>query len=275
MSSLTTNKALVLPTPGGESGIWGTELNNGVISAVDLMIGGVDTVSLSASNYTLSSTEIQNFLVKLSGSLLANITVSTGCIGFFVIENNCTGSFTVTIQGNYGSGPIGSGIPIGQGSRNFFVADSTVGIRRADTSLFAQGTTLAFYQSSAPVGWTQAMSINDYAMRIVSGPGGVAHAGNGFYAGATDGHGLIINEMPSHSHGVIDSGHTHPEDIQNATLRSPGSGFTNFAGLVPGSGFNTELSFTGISIQNTGSGALHSHNLSGLSMLDLILCVKS
>lgn len=269
----TSNKNLSIPSPGSLSGTWGTEINNNTINPLDLMLGGVDSVVLSSTNYTLNSTEIQNFMVKLSGTLLANVIVRTSCIGFFVIENNTSGSFTVTIQGNYGSGDVGSGTVIGQGSRNFFVADTTAGSRRADTSLFPSGTTLAFYQASAPTGWTQIVTNNDYAMRVVSGTGGIPHAGGGFFGGSTDGHALAVGEMPSHTHtaSVTDPGHHHAGVLVNA------GGTLGSSGTLQVTGGNTANATTGITVSNsaTGGGAAHSHTLSGLSVLDFILCTKN
>jgi hypothetical protein len=37
------------------------------------MRGGIDAFSLSATNYTLSASEIQNLMLKLNGTLLANV----------------------------------------------------------------------------------------------------------------------------------------------------------------------------------------------------------
>jgi hypothetical protein len=37
---------------------------------------------------------------------------------------------------------------------------------------FSSGTTILFYQASAPTGWTQVTALNDYALRLVSGTGG-------------------------------------------------------------------------------------------------------
>lgn len=137
----TTNKALTLPSVGGDDGTWGTEFNSGVITALDNILGAVDAISLSATNYTLSSTEIQNLTLKLSGSLLANVSVYSACVGFFCVENNCTGNFAVTMQAvtstSYPSSgsTIGSGYILPQGARSWFVSDQIVGLRPCPTWL--------------------------------------------------------------------------------------------------------------------------------------------
>ena len=137
----TPNKGLTLPTNGGDSGVWGPEINNGVISLVDTMIGGIVSIPLSSTNYTMSASDIQNLGAKLSGSLLASVNVYTSNVGFFFVENNCTGAYTVTLQAvtttNYPSSgsTVGSGIVIPQGVRGWFVSDQSVGIRPAPTWL--------------------------------------------------------------------------------------------------------------------------------------------
>ena len=137
MPSTTQNKSLIEPTVGGDSGSWGGSTGlNGTISLLDNMLGGVDTISLSASSpYTLSSTEIQNVTVKCIGALLANITVYSSCVGFYCVENNTTGGHNVTWQANFGAGGVGTGWVIPQGTRAWFVSDTSAGARLAPSWL--------------------------------------------------------------------------------------------------------------------------------------------
>ena len=130
MVTTTQNKSLSLPTVSSDSGIWGGELNTGVMGLLDNMLGGIDTINLSASSpYTLSSTEIQNVTVKMAGALLANITVYSSCVGFYCVENNTTGAKVITWQANFGSGGVGAGWVIPQGTRTWFVSDTSAGAR--------------------------------------------------------------------------------------------------------------------------------------------------
>ena len=137
----TTNKLLSLPTVGGESGTWGGDLNSNTITPLDTMLGGIASIALSSTNYTMSASDIQNLGAKLSGSLLAIVNVYTSNVGFFFVENNCTGAYTVTLQAvtttNYPSSgsTVGSGIVIPQGVRGWFVSDQSVGIRPAPSWL--------------------------------------------------------------------------------------------------------------------------------------------
>ena len=85
----------------------------------------------------------------------------------------------------------------------------------AATSPIPAGSVMLFYQSAAPTGWTQVTSVNDMALRMVSGTGGTTGGTtafstvfanqtptisvnvSGLSAGATT---LSTAQMPSHSH---------------------------------------------------------------------------
>ena len=131
MVTYTTNKGLALPAVGGDSGVWGGELNNSTTTPIDLILGGANTITLSATNYTLTSTDVQYLIQKLSGTLSANVTVYSSCSGFYFVENNTSGSHTVTWQANFGASNIGTGWVIPQGTRMLFVSDTTAGARPA------------------------------------------------------------------------------------------------------------------------------------------------
>jgi len=81
--------------------------------------------------------------------------------------------------------------------------------------------------------------------------------GNSTNLGATGGgesHTLLTTEMPAHTHGVTDPGHSHT--YQQATGVTPQSGTATNV-FTSNSTQNTGASTTGISIQNNGGGAAH------------------
>lgn len=151
------NKGYTQPSYGSEVGTWGSDLNNNFTGIVDLNLGGITTVSLSSANVTLSSTQAQNLNIFLTGTLTASVIVSTPCIGFFWVLNNTTGSYTVSLQANFGSGAVGSTFTIPQGTSQLFVSDTTNGLRYGapdpTTAGVPTGSYAAYAGSTAPTGW--------------------------------------------------------------------------------------------------------------------------
>jgi hypothetical protein len=160
---------------------------------------------------------------------------------------------------------------------NITFNDSTTQSTAASTSI-PSSTVMLFYQSSAPTGWTQVTSLNDYDMRITSGTGGstggtTAYSTvfsnqtptittSGLSAGATT---LSTSQIPSHGH--------------NAALYQTVCGnSTVFAGGTPG--------HVGCaSVDATGGGGSHTHSISGsatssaitlnVRYANIILCSKN
>lgn len=140
--------------------------------------------------------------------------------------------------------------------------DSTTQTTAAGASPIPSGSVTNFYQAAAPTGWTQVTTMNDYAMRIVSGSGGTTGGTtafstvfsnqtptinvSGLSAGATT---LSTTQIPSHSHIEVSSnsscgatpGTVNP--VGNAYLISPMTGSYSTA--------------------NTGGGGSHTHSISG------------
>src|SRR5262245_32418471 len=96
-----------IPVQGTESGTWGDEVNDFLTAYLDLNFAGLLTKSLSSSNVLLTASEARNQMIRCSGTLLANITISpdAGVLwnGFRTVENLTTGNFTVTVQNAAGS----------------------------------------------------------------------------------------------------------------------------------------------------------------------------
>lgn len=81
------------------------------------------------------------------------------------------------------------------------------------------------------------------------------------HTGSTDGHALTTAQMPSHTHGVSDPGHSH---VVSPNVLQFGGGF----GVQSGTGTSTDgttavanTTSTGISINSEGGGETHSHGI--------------
>ena len=109
MSANTVLLGLNQPTTGGDSGIWGDEVNNGFTALVDISVAGTNNltadgdITLAVSNGTntstfattgTNSTVAQYYVLNCSGSRTAarNIIVPTTSKTYVVI-NNTTGGY--------------------------------------------------------------------------------------------------------------------------------------------------------------------------------------
>lgn len=259
-STYTTNLHLELQGTGDNSGTWGGVLNSNVFQIIDDAIGNVQTISLSGTDVTLTTSQTQKNAFILTGALIANVSVIWPSINrtAFVI-NNTTGAYTVTLK----AGTPSATVVIQQGARRFVVV--------ATNNVYAQtqadiGDMKEIGGSSPQAGWLlcygQAISRTTYSAlfneigtaygigdgsttfnlpdrrgRVAAGRDdmGGSSAGrltsttmspDGTTLGATGGeqtHTLVTSEMPSHRHGL-------PQTL-NATTFPPvaGSGVAGFA----------------------------------------------
>lgn len=88
-------------------------------------------------------------------------------------------------------------------------------------TLIPSGTVMVFYQAAAPVGWTQVVTQNDKALRVVSGGTGGTAGGTDSIASppthihATSSHTLTEAQMPAHTHSLVVSGSSGVVAVQN------------------------------------------------------------
>jgi len=280
---------------GSNSGVWGAggssgdDLNTGVMGLIDTQLAGVVTNSVSSSNVTLSYANVQNCMLRFTGTLLASINVSpdtggspaasTYFNGFYFFENVTSGSFTITLVTNQGS------VVLPQSRRGILFADQTnaprivaiTGSTAADP--IPVGTPMLFYSSAAPTGWTLSGLNNNYALRIVSSGGGVTGGSVGFATlfsrTGTDGHTLTSNEIPSHSHVMFGP--------DTASSSNPLTADTDFATMgLDQSSFSTNYLMTkGNSptrgrTNTTGGGVAHTHDIDmRVLYADFVICTKN
>lgn len=128
---VTDNYSLVLPTVGADGGLWGGILNNGDISPIDTILGGNFPVTINAADVNLSTAQFQNAIFVLSGVLTGNRSLivplspnsaTLACGGRFVVVNNTTGNFNVTVK-TAAAGSVGVTVP--QGFSAFLYSDKT------------------------------------------------------------------------------------------------------------------------------------------------------
>ena len=113
----TTNLALGQPVTGTESGTWGDDVNNAVTSYLDIAIAGGLAVTVTTADVTLTltqgtsvatnigSTTAQYSILNVSGAMTAarNLIVPSSSRQY-VINNNTTGGFLLTVKGSATTG---------------------------------------------------------------------------------------------------------------------------------------------------------------------------
>lgn len=161
--------------------------------------------------------------------------------------------------------------------------------------ILASGTVSLFYQASAPTGWTQVTSLNDYALRIVSSAGGSTGGTTAFstvfanqtvsvtVSGTTGATTLSSSQIGSHNHQQQAMGATccgsyfqQPTyQLQGSALGTPGFGLYYNAQGNSGAPMVTVSS---------GGGGSHTHSFSGsgsgsvtlnVRYANIILCSKN
>lgn len=127
----TINVLLAVPVRGSNVGVWDTPVNND-FSAIDGLFAGVVSVALASSPVTLTSpsgspapgagpTQAQNSVIRFSGTLTANVTVTLPFPGPLIIDNGTTGNFVVTLR----AGTLGQVIGVPQGNVRRIYNDGT------------------------------------------------------------------------------------------------------------------------------------------------------
>jgi microcystin-dependent protein len=267
----TPNKGYELIVTGTEVDTWGDKLNTDVFTVIDTNLGGVVTKSLTNVQVDLDADESENLRLILNGTLTGNVLVTTLAIGMTIIENNCTGNFTVTFQKN----GVGTPVTIPNGTKALVVtgASGDPGIVGND---FPAGTRLLFQQTTPPAGWSKDTTpgLDNSAVRVVIGT-----ASNGgsldfttamadrALSGTVQGTTLSESQIPSHHHLNV-------ANVSVSTTAMPTA--NEYIARKNDLGTDTDIGgtgtvATGARTTSTGGGQSHAH---GLTMTNLDMRVK-
>lgn len=113
----TTNLSLGLPVTGTESGTWGDDVNNATTAYLDIAIAGGLSVVITTADVTLANTSgtsagtgittltAQYAILNLSGAMTAaRSLILPSSSKWYIINNNCTGNYLLTVKGAATSG---------------------------------------------------------------------------------------------------------------------------------------------------------------------------
>lgn len=126
----TTNRQLNTPARGDNVGTWDVPVNNN-FTYIDQLFGAVTVVAVSSSNVTLSTSQCQNAIIRLTGTLSANIQIIFPTVAaIYTVENLTSGNYYVTC--GMASGAI-VGVPQG-----------------IPTQIFTDGTDTKYWNTPLP-----------------------------------------------------------------------------------------------------------------------------
>lgn len=117
-------KLYELQVTGTNAGTWGDVLNDDVFTIIDNNLGGVTSLSLSSTPVSLSASQAQMGMLIFTGTISANIAVTSANIGVYWVENRTSGDFYVSLTNGTGNAML---VPQGAGRQVW--ADSTYGVR--------------------------------------------------------------------------------------------------------------------------------------------------
>jgi len=198
-SNVTTNANLTgHVTSVGNAAVLGS------FTSAQLATALTDETGTGAAVFATSPTLVTPALGTPSSGNLANCTFPT-------LNQNTTGS-SASCTGNAATATVLqtartiNGVSF-NGSANITISASE----------FSSGTTIVFYQASAPTGWTKSTSHDNKALRVVSGTGG-GSGGSSSFTSVFASRGV---PLPEHNHSASSDthgGHQHsgPTNNQNA-----------------------------------------------------------
>lgn len=293
-TTLTANLSLEKPANGDDVDTWDIPVNANS-DTLDAFAGGVTTFNLVSATgvQVLTSTQYIPRIWKTTGALTANVNLQlpAGIGGMWSARNACTGAFTVTVSSATGGG---TSILLTQGSRTLFISDGT-NLEFADSSSgVPSGGIIGWSGSIATIpsgyhladGTSGTINLTDQFL---------VGAGNTYTVGQTGGtasqsaavtvfgHVLVVGEMPAHSHVVNDPTHVHGlndpthnhtsgdgtpffvgtyDTIHSDLGSGPNGSFRTSTTANSATGITMNAAATGITLQNTGGGAAHTHTAS-------------
>lgn len=117
---------LELPGNGDQSGVWGATTNNNLGTLLDQAIAGTASITMLDADYTLSAyngvtDEARQMILNVSGTLTANRNIICPATSkLYVIKNNTTGGFSVTLKT-----ASGTGVTVTNGNTTIAYCDNT------------------------------------------------------------------------------------------------------------------------------------------------------
>jgi hypothetical protein len=108
-STYSPSLRIELPGSGEQSGVWGTTTNNNLGTLLEQSIAGVQAITMTDANYTLSnyngvSDEARKAVLVVSGTNTAvRDIIAPLVVKVYTVKNNTTGGYAINIRASSGS----------------------------------------------------------------------------------------------------------------------------------------------------------------------------
>lgn len=211
MADTYTAVGLIKQSSGSNSGTWGTELNtNEDIST--LLVGGVSTQSITTTDVTPANVNGvadagKSLTFVCSGVLTGNRNLILPTVARpFIVTNNCTGAFTLTVKT-----VAGTGIVVPQGGSMLLYCDGTNIVQGVNTTGISSGTVAnggtgqtTYTDGQLLIGNSSGNTLSKST--LTAGSGISVTNGNGFISiAATGGSGTVTSVSVTTANGVSGS----------------------------------------------------------------------
>lgn len=149
MPSSYTSRGIELMATGEYTDSWGGTTNNN-LSLINQIVSSNLAISTTGGTVTLTSDQASNLSYTVSGTLASAATIvfpNRG--GFFLVSNATSGSFTLTVKTNTGTGVI-----ISQGTQQLVYSDGTNMLYGSqNSSSFPTGYVGHYFGTGGLSGW--------------------------------------------------------------------------------------------------------------------------
>lgn len=264
-STFTPNVQLEEPARGDDVGTWDTPVNNNM-TLLDLIAGGMTTISMAAGSVVLSAAQYKCKTITLNSTLAANATITfpSSFVKSYEVQNICTNSsFTITLTTTAAGGQVIC-CPPGE-----IVDVLNDGTNLKYRNLGRVGSFVDFYVTAVPA-WISGCTVPPYlnctgttfssatypALATILGSTTLPDSRGRVRAAMNGGTGRITGviadtlgtgggdqSLQAHTHLIADPGHVHP--ITQPGFRSAAGPDYEIPGAAVG-GAPSETAFTGI-----------------------------
>jgi len=258
-TATTANTNPIILDSRGEANVWlGGAIYKFVLKDADgALIWTVDNIS--APTAAVSPVLSGNVTIDSNTSSPALKITQTGTGPVLRVQDSADPDATPFIVDNSGNVGIGTATPVSA------LEIASPGVFTGAWAYLPTGTAMMFVQTSAPTGWTKSTTHDNKALRVVSGT--ASSGGTTAFTSVFTSRTITTANMPSHTHGVTDPGHTHTYGNVTAGVGAGATAGTN----APVISTATSTSTTGITINNAGSGTAMDF---AVQYVDVIIATK-